>query len=175
LLEKLEERQREGPAKHRLVLRKDAMPLAQQVRHRGPVALDRVDANVLAPFGFGAEVRVLLERRREVLRELRVDPDSPRRFGQLREIQRRSVGEATATRTGQAFIADMPDGFGGRVARAGPRVPDADYAVVSDGSRFVVLRAEPALLVATGKDVVLARDARGQLVVRPAPDRDLGR
>ena len=176
LLEKLEERQqREGPARHRLVLRKDAMPLEHQVRHRGPVALDRVNADALAPFGFGAEVRRLLERRREVLRELGVDPEDRRRFGPLREMERRAVGEAITARTGQAFIADAPDGFRGRVARAGPRIPDSDYALVSDGARFVVLRAGPALLGATGKDVVLARDARGQVVVRPAPDRDLGR
>ena len=102
-------------------------------------------------------------------------PEDRRRFGQLREMERRAVGEAITARTGQAFIADAPEGFRGRVARAGPRTPDSDYAVVSDGARFVVLRAGPALLGATGKTCVLARDARGQVVVRPAPDRDLAR
>jgi YD repeat-containing protein len=52
--------------------------------------------------------------------------------------------------------------------------PGAAYAVVSDGQRFILLRATPALRAAHGKTVTVTRDAKGRLLVRPDPDKDIG-
>jgi hypothetical protein len=46
---------------------------------------------------------------------------------------------------------------------------------VSDGQRFVVLRSTPALRALQGQSVAVARDAKGRLVVRRGPDKDIGR
>ncbi len=43
--------------------------------------------------------------------------------------------------------------------------PPSVYAVVSDGERFVVLRATPALRALQGQSVAVARDAKGRLIV----------
>jgi hypothetical protein len=50
----------------------------------------------------------------------------------------------------------------------------APYAIVSDGQRFIVLRATPALQAAYGKTVTVTRDAKGRLLVRPDPGKDIG-
>ena len=47
-------------------------------------------------------------------------------------------------------------------------------ASFSDGQRFVVLRATAALRAAHGKTVTVARDAKGRLLVRPDPGKDIG-
>jgi hypothetical protein len=49
------------------------------------------------------------------------------------------------------------------------------YAVISDGSRFGVMETTASLRALRGKSVVLARDSKGRLVVRPDLDRGLGR
>ena len=53
--------------------------------------------------------------------------------------------------------------------------PGSAYAVVSDGSRFLVLRATPALRVSAGKRVDVSRDPQGRMVLRAVPEKDLGR
>jgi YD repeat-containing protein len=40
--------------------------------------------------------------------------------------------------------------------------------------RFILLRATAALRVAHGKTVTVTRDAKGRLLVRPDPDKDIG-
>jgi hypothetical protein len=88
-----EPRERGGRApKHRVVLRKDPLGLDDQVVHRGPVWLDRVRAQSLAPYGFGVEVRKALDRRDAELRTLGIDPADPQRLTKLREMQRRDPG-----------------------------------------------------------------------------------
>jgi hypothetical protein len=74
-----------------------------------------------------------------------------------------------------ARVPTAPDAFRGRVqvVEAGPS--GEAYAVVSDGERFVVLRATLALRAAERKTVTLTRDAKGRLIVRPSPEQDLGR
>jgi hypothetical protein len=55
------------------------------------------------------------------------------------------------------------------------RVPlAASYAVVSDGQRFILLRATAALRASHGKTVTVTRDAKGRPLVRPDPDKDIG-
>jgi hypothetical protein len=56
LLEELSRRQEHAPARHRLLMHKQPLSLQAQVRHPGPVWLDRVEAASLALHGFGADV-----------------------------------------------------------------------------------------------------------------------
>jgi hypothetical protein len=73
------------------------------------------------------------------------------------------------------FLARVPEGFRGRIQPAERAGPPSAYAVVSDGERFVVLRSTPALRALQGQFVAVARDAKGRLVVGPAPQKDIGR
>ncbi len=174
LLEDLAEQHRDRPVRHRVLLRKQPLSLRDQVRHPGPVWLDRVKTDGLAPHGLGAEVRRALAERREGLRRLSVEPDDPNRSAKLRELERRAVGEEMAARTHQAFLPTAPDSFRGRVQVGGASPSGEAYAVVSDGERFIVLRATVAVRAAQGKTVTVTRDAKGRLLVRPALDQDLG-
>jgi type IV secretory pathway VirD2 relaxase len=175
LLDRLAERGRDAPPRHRLVLRKEPLSLAEQVVHQGPVWLDRLETKTLAYWGLGADLRQAVDRRGEVLRGLGIGPDDPDRVAKLRELERRALGAEVAARSGLTFLARVPEGFRGRilpVERAGPPDP---YTVVSDGQRFVVLRTTPALRALQGQSLAVTRDAKGRLVVRPSPDHDLGR
>jgi YD repeat-containing protein len=175
LLEALAERERDLPVRHRVLVRKEPLSVQAQVGHHGPVWLDRVQADSLAPYGFGAELKVAVEQRREALRRFGVEPNDPERFVRLREIERRAVGKEIAGRSGRVFVPVAPDAFRGRVeVGVGDRSAEP-YAIVSDGPRFVVLRATTALRAAHGKTVTVTRDAQGRLLVRPAPDLDIGR
>jgi type IV secretory pathway VirD2 relaxase len=174
LLQKLAERQRDAPVRHRLLFRKEPLSLQAQVRHPGPVWLDRVETGCLAPYGFGAELKGAVEQRREALRRLGVQPDEPNRSAKLRELERRELGGEIAARSRQAFLRTAPDAFRGRVQIGDAGAPGASYAVVSDGQRFILLRAKHALRAAHGKTVTVTRDAKGRLVVRPGPDKDIG-
>jgi hypothetical protein len=173
LLDQLEARHRAAPAKHRLIIRKEPLSLADQIRYLGPVWLDRVDVAALAPYGFGAELRHAVQDRAETLRQLGIAPDGPSRLDALRERERRAVGEQMAAHLGQTFVGRMPERFSGRVEiHAAPGGPA--YAVISDGSRFGVMETTTLLRALQGKSVVLTRDSKGGLVVRPDRDRGLG-
>jgi len=174
LVQQLTERQRGAPVRHRLLVRKEPLSLQDQVRHPGPVWLDRVETGSMARYGFGTEVRRAVERRREALRRLGVEPDDPNRSVKLLEVERRAVGREIAARSRQAFVPTAPDAFRGRVEPGHASLPGASYAIVSDGQRFIVLRTTPALQAAHGKTVTVTRDAKGRLLVRPDPDRDIG-
>ncbi len=99
LLDRLEERHRTAAPRYRLVVRKETLSLEQQVRHPGDVWLDRIEADSMSPYGFGAEVRRAQEQRREVLRALGVRPDDPDRWEKLR-----GVGRDSAHRGPKAWI-----------------------------------------------------------------------
>jgi type IV secretory pathway VirD2 relaxase len=174
LVEELAKRSREAPARHRLFLRKEPLSLRAQVRHPGPVWLDRIKTDSLAPYGLGADLKVALEQRREALRQLGVERDDPNRFGRLRELERRAVGGEIGSRSGQAFLPNAPDAFRGRVDVYDTGPSGGAYAVVSDGQRFVVLRTTAVLRAAQGKMVTVTPDAQGRLLVQPAPARELG-
>jgi hypothetical protein len=149
------------------------MDLGAQVRHPGPVWLDRVRAENLAPYGFGVEVRRLVEQRQHTLRRVEIRPEDPDRIAKLEEVERRAMGKRIAEHSGQRFLDVAPSGFRGRVQvlETGDGTPP--YAVVSDGSRFVV-RATPETRDARDKTVSVSCDDKGQLFVRRAPDRDRG-
>jgi type IV secretory pathway VirD2 relaxase len=175
LLRRLEERERSAPSPHRVRVRKEPLSLEDQVRHRGETWLDRVDAGLLAPHGFGAEVARAQARRHEVLRQVGIHPDDPNRSAKLAEIERRAVGEQMASRSGLVFVAETPASFRGRADLVKSPAADTLYVSVSGGSRCVLLRATPALQAIQGKVIEVTRDRRGELQVRLAPDRDLGR
>ena len=115
LLELIEQRAGSSPARHRVVWRKEPLSLAEQVNYPGPVWLDRVDSQSLAPYGLGAEVRRAVHDRRAALRQLGVPEDPSRRLSSLRELERRSVGQELAASSGRAFVPSAPDGMRGTV------------------------------------------------------------
>ncbi len=171
LLERLESRPRTEPPRERLWLKKVPLSLDETPGHRGPVWLDRVDEAPLARWGFGAKVRRAIDRRRDTLRTLGIAPDDPRRDAKLRELERQTVGEGMAARTGQQFLAKAPDRFRGRLL-AGPE--GAPYAAVTDGARFVLVAVSREVRALAGQTIVVSRDAQGRLTIR-ASDRDRDR
>jgi hypothetical protein len=175
LLYRLAERALDAPPRYRLVVRKEPLSLKEQVFHRGPVWLDGVEPKTLARWGLGADVRQAVVARSEALRRLGIKPGDPERVAKLRDLERRELGAEIAARSGLTFLARVPEDFRGRIQPAERAGPPSAYAVVSDGERFVVLRATPALRALQGQSVAVARDAKGRLVVRPDPDKDLGR
>jgi len=174
LLEELSRRQENVPARHRLLLHKQPLPLQTQVRHPGPVWLDRVDAASLALHGFGADVHLALERRKTALRHVGIDPGDPERFAKLRELERKSVGKELAASSRQIFVS-VSEGFRGRVLDPYLSPGGATYTAVSDGERFVLVKTSPSLGALRGKTVALVPDKRGHLVAREIADRDIGR
>jgi hypothetical protein len=174
LAARLEDRATSAAPRHRLLLEKEPMGLDAQGRHRGPVWLDRVCAESLAPYGFGAEVRRLIEQRREVMPRLEVRADGPERDDKLRELEVRAIGRKMAASTGQRFVEVPPSGFRGRlqVLEGGSAGPG--YAVVSDGSAFVVVAATPTVRACHGQMATVSRDPAGRIVVRNALERERG-
>jgi hypothetical protein len=171
LLARLEERHRAQPPRHRLWVDKQPLSLDEQVRYPGPVWLDQVRAQALAPSGFGAAVRSALEQRHAALRGFGIAPDDPQRHTQLAVLERRAVGERIAARTHQHFLERIPDGFAGEVQLA----PDAGLLViVSDGRRFVLLRATRELRELVGKTVSVSRDGKFTLELGLDRGRDRG-
>jgi hypothetical protein len=105
-----------------------------------------------------------------------VAPEDRNRSGKLREVERRAVGKDIASRSGGTFLPELPMGFRGRLQRteSGLEGASVSHLVVSDGSRFGVLRASASLRGIEGKAVVVTRDAKGRVLVRPIPGKDLG-
>jgi type IV secretory pathway VirD2 relaxase len=173
-LERLEALNRGSPARYRLSIQPSSLSLAAQVRHAGPVWLDTVEPVSLSKAGFGADVATALTGRRQHLRALGVDPDSPQRDGQLRDLERRAVGKEIAARSGRHFLDPPPARFRGVVEQGSQ---DGRYVAVSDGVRFVLLRASPQWRALQGQSVEVAHHAQGPFIVRRARDRDrdLGR
>jgi len=160
--------------RHRVVLRKEALGLDDQVGHRGPVLLDRLGSRPLAPYGFGNDVRVARQRRAEVLRQLGIDPADPERTAKLRELERRTLGEGLAVRSGQTFLAEMPGTFQGKVQLSERGADGTPYAIVTDGVRFVVVQAGADLRSRDGQAVTFDRARCTQWLAR-GPDIDRGR
>jgi type IV secretory pathway VirD2 relaxase len=167
LIEQLEKRHRESPARYRVSLEALPLGLDAQVRHLGPVWLDTLDPMRLTTKGFGAEVGAALEHRREVLQRLGIAPDDPGRGPKIADLKRRTVGREIARQSGQQFLESAPPGFRGRV-QPGPE----GYLAVSDGVRFVVLPATRESLALVGKTVELAQDARGRILGLRPPSLD---
>lgn len=145
-----------APARMRLIVQRERLSLDQQIRHAGPTALDRIPDEGLAKYGLGAEVRRARVARAEHLRGLGVDLSEP--IPSLRILERRALGERIARESGQSFLSAPPPGFRGRVSIQ-ERLPDGlQYAEVSDGRRFALVRASPALRAREGREITLAAD-----------------
>jgi type IV secretory pathway VirD2 relaxase len=67
--------------RHRLVFRKEPLSVEQQVPQPGPVWLDRLSADCCGRYGFGAEVRKAIGKRRDALRELGVLTERNKEIG----------------------------------------------------------------------------------------------
>ncbi len=172
LLDQLQKRHREAPARYRISLEATPLALDAQVGSRGPVWLDTLDAGRLTTKGFGAEVLAALERRREVLRELGIAPDDPQRDAKIRDLECRAVGREMARQSGQEFLESTPTRFRGRLQR-GPE--GSPYLAVSDGARFVLVPDAPEARSRIGQLVEVVRDAQGRFVALPSPSLDRGR
>jgi type IV secretory pathway VirD2 relaxase len=172
LLDQIQKRHREAPARYRVSLEATPLALDAQVGWRGPVWLDTLDAGRLTTKGFGADVLAALERRREVLRELGIAPDDPQRDAKVRDLQRRAVGREMARQSGQEFLESTPARFRGRLER-GPE--GSPYLAVTDGMRFVLVPDAPEARSRTGQLVEVVRDAQGRFVTLPSPSLDRGR
>jgi len=120
-------------------------------------------------------VRLAVVDRRELLHRLGIGPDDPTRHAKLSEVERSAVGREIAGRSGLTFLAHAPDGFSGRAQRADGPMASSAYTIISDGQRFILLRATPALRALHGQSVAVTRDANGRLLVRRALDKDRGR
>jgi type IV secretory pathway VirD2 relaxase len=164
LLERLETRHREQPARCRLSVQPERLSLDAQVRHPGPVWLDTVDRGTLTRQGFGAEVLAAAERRRRTLHELGIAADDPRRVAKLRTLEQRAVGKEIERATGWTFVEPIPGGFRGRLH---PMPQDAPYLAVSDGRQFVLVPATREARSSVGRIVDVSRDASGRVVVVP--------
>ncbi len=174
LIELIEHRAGSSPPRHRVVWRYEPLSLEAQVKYPGPVWLDQVDSQSLAPHGLGVEVRRAVHDRRAALRQLGMPEDPSRRLSSLRELERHSVGQELAASSGRAFVPSAPDGMRGTVqihmARTG-----TPYAIVSDGTRLAVVPATGALRGLEGKTARISGYPDGRTVVRASPDRDVGR
>jgi hypothetical protein len=155
------------------LVRKEPLSLLKQVQYRGPVWLDRVDPAALAPYGFGAELGKAVQERAEVLRQIGVAPYGADRLSALREVERRAVGAQIAARSGRAFVATTSEGLRGRV-QIHTAASGLSYAAISEGTRFAVLQTATSGGALEGRQVV-ARNSRGELVVRRYGNRELGR
>jgi type IV secretory pathway VirD2 relaxase len=171
LVEKLDAKDEREP-RRRLVVERQALGLAAQVRQLGPVWLDRLGLDGLAPYGLGAEVRKAIEERQKVLRLHGIDPADPRRIRALRQLERRELGRRIAEETGAKLVERIPANFRGQV-RIHARVDagDGSYAEIREGGRFVLIPATRELRALSGRSVSLSRDADGRMSVRSA-DRD---
>jgi type IV secretory pathway VirD2 relaxase len=161
LIEQLERRRREAP-RYRLFIGPVSLSLDAQVARHGPVWLDTVEPRTLAAEGFGAEVRGALERRREVLGKLGIDPSDAKRHAKLRELERLAFGKDIARKTAETFLESVPTGFRGRL-QCGPE--GSPYMAVTDGRRFVLLPASPEARSRAGQTVEVSRDATGRAVL----------
>ena len=156
------------------MLRKESLGLDDQVRHRGPVLLDRLASQPMAYYGFGHEVRKAATRRAAFLGQLGIDPADPTRTAKLRELERLALGEGLAVRSGQTFLAEMPAIFHGKVQLSERGADGTPYAVVTDGVRFVVVQAGADLRSRDGQEVTFDR-ARGNEWRARERDVDRGR
>ncbi|HXX67215.1 MAG TPA: DUF3363 domain-containing protein [Polyangiaceae bacterium] len=145
---------RPGTPRYHVELRKLALGIDEQVPYRGPVWLDTVRSAPLAVYGFGVEVRRALQRRDSELRSLGIDPSGREHIGRLGALERLALGREIARRTGETFLERTPATFRGRVDLAGNR-SIAPLAIVSDGSRFILVAATRELRLRLGSRVTL--------------------
>ncbi|MBV9949624.1 MAG: DUF3363 domain-containing protein [Myxococcales bacterium] len=166
-LAELEARAPKTP-RYRLSVKPVALSLDAQVRHPGPTWLDTLDLRELSRVGFGAEVRPLLEQRRDFVRgELGIDPDDSGKVAQLGELPRRALGRRLEEKVGEKFLEKLPADFRGTLLgfTGEPKV-----GVVSNGKEFGFVPAGHQERALVGQPVIVGRGAQGQ--VRVTLDRE---
>jgi Protein of unknown function (DUF3363) len=158
-----------------LRIERSALGLEDQVVHKGPVWLDAVHRDGLAPYGLGAELPGCLAKRDAVLRANGIDPAGPEKHHALRELERRVVAARIVAETRQEFLERVPDGFRG-VVRVHERHKgrDAAYVEITDGMRFILLPTQRELENQRGRTVSVSYDREGRLRTSPH-DRSRGR
>jgi type IV secretory pathway VirD2 relaxase len=157
----LRAKDKEAP-RHRVALRQEPMRLTAQVGYIGPVWLDRVA--MTAPFGFGAEVRRLLEQRDAFLRSMSI-PAGDKRLPQLQRRERERLAAELAKKTGRTVRKDLA-GFEGRIRLCDSLPNGNQYAEISDGKQLCVVPADRHVRGLDGQHVALSFEAR-KLVVKP--------
>lgn len=144
-----------------------------QIQHPGPVWLDEILRYRVAPNGFGAELHQAAARRQHALLELGVPSDgSPAAVRwRLGELERRVLAQRFAQKTAQAFVAAPEDGFQGHASVHKLDDFGRSHLVVSDGRRFVVIRAQRGMEGLHGAHVSI-ETVNGRLHVRPHKERE---
>jgi hypothetical protein len=173
-IEQLDARDASMP-RYRLRIDPSTLGLKEQVVHQGPVWIDAVQRDGLAPYGLGAELQSALAQRNAVLRANGIDAASPEKDIALRELERRALAVRIASESGQQFLDRAPDRFRG-VVQVHERTTsrNAAYVEISDGNRFILLSNARELESLRGQTVAISYDREGRLRVRPR-DLDRGR
>lgn len=155
LVAQLDARDTRAPT-YRIEVGRVPLPLAEQIRYRGPVWLDTLSGRPLAPYGFGAEVRTAFERRDVELRTLGLDPRDPERLDRLRDLEQRTLGAELACRTGANFPSPTARAF---PRTRGARGESIDGAAGHCERRFAVrARCADAGAASLGQRVTLGRE-----------------
>ncbi len=164
----------DATTRHRLVVRKDELCLDEQVHYAGPVPIDRLSCASLAPYGFGADLRRALDRRKVALRRMGIDPTDDVGGVKLRELERRALEQRVADRLGLSVVTDPRSALRGRLDISERGADGTPYAVVNDGVRVRVVPATPEMWRRNGKTAVASMDKSGTWRVR-SPDQDRDR
>jgi hypothetical protein len=152
--------------RHRLTIRRGALEIQdEEIRRPAPLQLDDLGDRPLAPYGLGSAVRRAQAIRRDYLRGLGIEPDGPERAAKLRELERQTLGQELAQKSGREFLPVTPVVFEGRVEHAGRGADGRAYALVGDDRRFVVVEARPELAQHIGRRVMLETGRDGTMQV----------
>jgi type IV secretory pathway VirD2 relaxase len=159
----------------RVDVERSPVSLSDQVNRSGPTWLDSIQAEGLARYGFGAELRKAVANRNEALRAGGIDPGDADRIRRLNELERRTVARRIARLDGGAQVENIPDGFRGRL-RIHREPGGSRYAEIRDGERFALVRLAREARAMEHQRVTVSRDAQGRLYLRALGlDRDRGR
>jgi type IV secretory pathway VirD2 relaxase len=148
-----------------------APPLQEQITLRAPCWLDSQDrAAPRVYYGTGAALHAAIEQRERFVRTLGIDPE-PResRVRALERLERLDVGRKLAAEHRVAALAAPELGMRGRMLACGESASGAPLVYVLDQvhRRLAVMPASPDVAALVGKNVTIARDSKGRLVVRP--------
>jgi type IV secretory pathway VirD2 relaxase len=108
LVEALDAKDRTEPH-HQLRVQRAPLRLEEQIRHPGPVWLDRVDPRGLALYGFGSEVRAAVAKRAEVRRAHGIDPADPRKLEAIRQLEQRTAVRDVGADERKVLAVQRPD------------------------------------------------------------------
>jgi len=130
--------------------------------------LDEQLANTRAPFGLGAELEDVLERRRTFLRKnLGLDPSDPNlRLSLKRAERRRETAAASTLLRGATYVRVPPEGLTGRLVSS----RSARFLCVYDepGKRFTLISASSANRALLDQMVTVVRDGEGRVSLSAA-------